>query len=115
MRMLIINGSPLKDGAVRAITNRFSAGAQEAGHEVIQFNAGSDPLPMLHVDHEQNFQLSNQRLSELKEQMIKADTIVFTTPLYFFGMSAQMKLYAILDQRATQRKDGCLDCGRRNR
>ena len=91
MRMLIINGSPLKDGAVRAITNRFSAGAQEAGHEVIQFNAGSDPLPMLHVDHEQNFQLTNQRLSELKEQMMKADTIVFTTPLYFFGMSAQMK------------------------
>lgn len=91
MRMLIINGSPIKDGAVRAITSRFSAGAQEAGQEVIQFNAGSNPLPMLSVDHDQKFKLTNQRLTDLKNEMVKADTIVFTTPLYFFGMSAQMK------------------------
>lgn len=95
MRMLIINGSPMKNGAVRAITKRFSAGAQEAGQEVIQFNAGSDPLPMLSVDSEDNFQLTNDRLAKLKNEMVKADTIVFTTPLYLFGMSAQMK--AVID------------------
>ena len=93
--MLIINGSPMKNGAVRAITKRFSAGAQEAGQEVIQFNAGSDPLPMLSVDSEDNFQLTNDRLAKLKNEMVKADTIVFTTPLYLFGMSAQMK--AVID------------------
>jgi multimeric flavodoxin WrbA len=93
--MLIINGSPLKNGAVQAITRKFSAGAQEAGQEVIHFNAGSDPLPMLSVDSDNNFQLKGNRLKELKTEMTKADTIVFTTPLYLFGMSAQMK--AVID------------------
>lgn len=93
--MLIINGSPLKNGAVQAITKKFSAGAQEAGQEVIQFNAGSNPLPMLSVDSDNHFQLKDKRLNELKSEMMKADTIVFTTPLYLFGMSAQMK--AVID------------------
>lgn len=89
--MLIINGSPLRDGAVRAITNKFSAGAQEAGQEIVQFNAGTDPLPMLSADGDDHFQFNNDRLDQLKQEMMKADTIVFTTPLYMFGMSAQMK------------------------
>lgn len=89
--MLIINGSPLRDGAVRAITSKFSAGAQEAGQEVIQFNAGTDPLPMLSTDDDGHFKLNNDRLDLLKQEMVKADTIVFTTPLYMFDMSAQMK------------------------
>lgn len=95
MHMLIINGSPLKNGAVRAITRKFSAGAQEAGQEVSQFNAGLEPLPMLQVDSDDHFKFTDQRLDELKAAMIKADTIVFTTPLYLFGMSAQMK--AVID------------------
>lgn len=95
VRMLIINGSPLKDGAVRAITRKFSAGAQEAGQEVIQFDAGTDPLPMLKTDAEGSFTNDDQRVDDLKSEMMKADIIVFTTPLYFFGMSSQMK--AVVD------------------
>ena len=89
--MLIINGSPLKNGAVHAITNRFSDGAQDAGQQVIQFDAGLDPLPMLSVDSNNQFQIDNARLNQLKSDMVKANTIVFSTPLYLFGMSAQMK------------------------
>lgn len=91
MCILIINGSPLKNGAVQAITSRFSDGAQASGQQIMQFNAGVDPLPVLSVDNNDQFQLNNQRLDVLKNEMLKANTVVFSTPLYLFGMSAQMK------------------------
>ncbi|WP_251546190.1 flavodoxin family protein [Limosilactobacillus caecicola] len=110
--MLIINGSPRKNGAVRAITDQFSTGAQEAGQEVTQFDVGVNPLPMLSVDQENNFQLTDQRLDQLKQAMSLADTIVFTTPLYLFGMSAQMKTVVdymqFWDHELRQEKTGVL-------
>lgn len=90
--MLIINGSPQRNSALRAITSKFSAGAQEAGQEVIQFDAGTQPLPLLSVDADDHYQADDQRSTDLLNEMKKADTIVFATPMFFFDMSAQMKI-----------------------
>ncbi|HIX34970.1 MAG TPA: NAD(P)H-dependent oxidoreductase [Candidatus Limosilactobacillus merdigallinarum] len=91
MNLLVIKGSPQKDGAAAAITNKLIDGAQDGGQKITQYDAGTDPVPPLTVDSNGNFVPDDDRLKELLAELLAADIVVFSTPMYFFGMSAQMK------------------------
>ncbi|KRN58417.1 NAD(P)H-dependent oxidoreductase [Limosilactobacillus secaliphilus] len=95
MNLLVIKGSPQKDGAATAITNKLIDGAQDGGQTITQYDAGTDPVPTLTTDGDGNFLPDDERLKKLLAELRAADIIVFSTPMYFFGMSAQMK--AVVD------------------
>ena len=103
MSVLVLNGSPKKNGAVSAITNRFIAGVQDNGQESIQYDIGTNPLPPLQIDDQGNFLDDDSRSNQIFQSIKESPLVVFTTPMYFFGMSAQMK--ALIDHMINWQDD----------
>lgn len=96
MKITVITGSPHKNGTSALLAEKFIEGAQKAGHEVFRFNAAfEDTHPCLGCDRcgmdgpcVQNDAIEQKLMPEL----LKADLVVFVTPLYYYGMSAQLKI-----------------------
>ena len=94
MHILMIESSPHKNGSSNLLAERFMEGAKEAGHAVEVFDAARANLhpclgcgacgmagPCVQKDD----------MAALREKLLKTDMAVFITPLYYFGMSAQLK------------------------
>lgn len=93
-RVLILSTSPRKGGNSDALADAFLAGAAEVGHEVekiclydkdIRFCRGclacqKTKVCVIHDD-----------MGPILEKMLRADVLVFATPIYFYEMSGQMK------------------------
>jgi len=95
MKIVMLDGSPVKDGTTNVLASRFTAGAQEAGHDVYRFDGafkkinpciGCDTCgmngPCVHKDDIEN---------DLIERLVACDMVVLVSPLYFAGLSAQLK------------------------
>ncbi|MFA5260061.1 MAG: flavodoxin family protein [Candidatus Omnitrophota bacterium] len=97
--ILILNGSPKRIGNTTKLVEWFVEGALSNGGKVEINRVAS-------LNFKSNGCLSCRRCQSNKayecvldddvrkvlKKMIKADTIVFATPLYFYGPSAQLKL-----------------------
>ena len=95
MKIVILQGSPNKKGSTNILVENFSKGAEAAGHSVIRFDldemnirpctgcvtCGYEGPCILHDDNQ-----------KIREAVLDADMIVFATPLYYYGMSAQLKI-----------------------
>lgn len=95
MNILILNGSPHPNGTTAQLRAAFEAGAKSKGHTVTTFHTAKEEIhACLGCDHCRNtddgcvFKDSMEKLNPL---LLSADCIVFVTPLYYFGMSAQIK------------------------
>lgn len=98
-KILLISGSPKKDGNTAALLDWFSQGARSKGASVdIVFSAF-----LKYKAHGCTSCRACQKLKEYKcvidddasaaiSKMLDADAIVMATPLYFFGPSAQLKI-----------------------
>ena len=94
MKILVIESSPHKKGSSNLLAENFIRGAEEAGHRVKVFDAGhADIHPCLGCDACGMSGPCCQRddMAQLKQDILEADMAVFVTPLYYFGMSAQLK------------------------
>ncbi|WP_040683460.1 flavodoxin family protein [Thermosinus carboxydivorans] len=95
MKITVITGSPHKNGTSALLADKFIEGAQKAGHEVFRFNAAFEDIhPCLGCDRcGMNGPCIHQDAidKKLTPKLIAADLVVFVTPLYYFGMSAQLK------------------------
>lgn len=97
MKIVVITSSPHPKNESTSIylADHFTKGAQSAGHEVFTFDAAnSDTHPCrgcdsCHMDGPCIFQDDIEKT--LMPKMLEADLLVLTTPLYYFGMSAQLK------------------------
>lgn len=97
MKIVVITSSPHPRDESTSIylAERFAKGAESAGHEVFLFDAAnSDTHPCRGCDHcHMNgpciFQDDIEKT--LMPKMLEADLLVLTTPLYYFGMFAQLK------------------------
>ena len=95
MKIAILRGSPRKDGSSNLLADSFIRGTMETGHEIID-------LDVAHADIHSclgckacgfsgNPCVLDDAMTEIKMQVLAADMLVFVTPLYYFGMSAQLK------------------------
>jgi len=98
-KILVINGSPVKNGNTAILVNWFCEGARGSGAEVEVVNAAF-------LKYKTNGCISCRRCQKIKEyqcviaddaqpvleKMAQADVTVMATPLYFYGPSAQLKL-----------------------
>jgi len=103
--VLVITGSPRKGGNTELMADAFIKGAEEAGHGVIKFEAGLETIfgcdacdTCWSTGHACTHDDGFRKLEPLLEA---ADVIVFASPIYFYGIPAQLKapvdkLYAYL-------------------
>ena len=95
MKIIILQGSPNKKGSTSILAESFAKGAVEAGHKVERFDLAKMNIhpcigcvacgyegPCVQKDDNQ----------QIREAILGADMVVFATPLYYYGMSAQLKI-----------------------
>lgn len=97
MKIAVVTSSPHPDTSSTSfhLAERFMAGARAAGHEVFRFDAAREEThPCLGCDEcrmDGPCVFKDAIETKLMPKMLGADMIVLVTPLYYFGMSAQLK------------------------
>ena len=98
MKIVVINSSPHSetDSTSRYLAQKFIEGAKSAGHEIFTFDAANEKTnPCRGCNHcgMDGECIFNDAISTtLMPKMLEADLLVLVTPLYYFGMSAQLKI-----------------------
>lgn len=94
MKIIVLEGSPNKNGSSNLLADCFCQGAKEAGHSVeVIDTAHSDIHPCtgcIHCGYEGPC-VQKDDVEEIRKKILEADMLVFVTPLYYYGMSAQLK------------------------
>lgn len=94
MKILVLKGSPNKKGSSNLLAENFIKGAIEAGHEVNEIDtahANIQPCTgCVHCGYEGPCIL-NDDMDTFRKQILDVDMLVFVTPLYYYGVSAQLK------------------------
>lgn len=94
MRIVVLEGSPNKFGSSNLLAKAFMRGAVEAGHSVEVLDAAhADIHPCtgcIHCGYEGPC-VQKDDTEKFRAAILAADMMVFVTPLYYYGMSAQLK------------------------
>ena len=94
MKIVVLKGSPRPNGNSNALADEFILGAKENGHEFFEFNCthlkvggclGCDKCGM------RNPCVQRDNFDLLRPELIDAHVILFATPIYYFGVSGQLK------------------------
>ena len=95
MKIVVLEGSPNKHGSSNMLADELIRGAQEAGHTVQVIDAAhSDIHPCtgcIHCGYEGPC-VQKDDVEKFRSEILEADMMVFVTPLYYYGMSAQLKI-----------------------
>lgn len=96
MKVLILNGSPRKNGNTAALTNAFANGAKAAGHEVQElFVANMNISGCLACEfcHTKGNGVCSQKddMSEVYKALEDAEMIVIASPIYYFALTGQLQ------------------------
>lgn len=95
MEILTILGSPHDPAVSTILARQLIKGAQAAANHVTIFDAGHHPLAPVKMDADNHLLPGDAVTERLLDQMMAADLIVFATPMFYYGMSSQMK--AVID------------------
>lgn len=94
MKICILMGSPNRQGSTHILVEAFTKGAKEAGHhvEVIDVCHGKiHPCTgCVRCGYEGPCVLKDD-VEIIRKKILSSDMIVLATPLYYYGMSAQLK------------------------
>ncbi len=113
--ILVLTGSPRKNGNTRMLADAFVEGATEGGLDVRVIHvAGLNIAPCQGCGHclkHEGVCIQKDDMAQIMPHLYSARTIVFATPVYYFAMSAQLKtaldrMYATLAKPPTI--DSCI-------
>lgn len=112
MKIVVLTGSPRKNGNSAYLAEQFIKGAQEEGHEVFRFDCAFQKVEGCMACNQCGMDgpcILNDDFEIVRPHIIAADMVVFATPMYYFGVSAQLKkvidrFYAINGQIKGYRK-----------
>lgn len=94
MKIVVLTGSPRRNGNTNYLADRFIAGAQEKGHEMFRFDCAAHKVngcrACNHCGMDGDCVLKDD-FSIVRPYLLEADMVVFVTPMYYFGFSAQIK------------------------
>lgn len=92
MKIVVLTGSPRRNGNTNYLADRFIAGAQ--GHKVFRFDCATHKVNACMACNRCGMDgdcvLKND-FSIVRPHLLEADMVVFVTPMYYFGFSAQIK------------------------
>ena len=95
MKILVITGSPRKQGNTFAMVDAFTHAAEAKGHEVVRFDAAMMKIGGCHAcmtcyksgkacSFDDDFNL-------IAPHILEADTVVYAMPVYWYSIPAQIK------------------------
>ena len=100
MKIIVLEGSPNQHGSSNMLADNFIRGAEEAGHTVKVIDAAhADIHPCIgciHCGYEGPC-VQKDDVEKFRQDILEADMMVFVTPLYYYGMSAQLKILIDLE------------------
>ena len=94
MKIVVLTGSPRKNGNSAYLAEQFIKGAEEQGHEVFRFDCAFrhvEPCRACNRCGMDGLCIIDDDFLQLRPKLVEADMVVFATPMYYFGISAQMK------------------------
>lgn len=100
-KILLLMGSPRKDGNTQILAEAFSKGANQAGYDIKCLNVTSKNIKGCIAcnscrNSSTTCRLDDDFAKEIAPFLEEADAIVFATPLYWFGFPSQIK--AVIDK-----------------
>lgn len=95
-KIIILNGSPRRNGNTAALTREFTKGAKESGNEVTEFFLGEMNINGCRgcfgggKNHESPC-VQKDDMDKIYPVYKSADIVVLATPLYYWTISGQLK------------------------
>lgn len=116
MKILVITGSPRKNGNSNTLADYFIKGAKDSGHNVVRFDSAFKNVhPCIACNKcGMNGQcVFKDDFEFVRNNIVDADAVIFATPMYYFGISARIKavidrFYAINGQIHTLKKSALI-------
>ena len=100
MNVLILSGSPRKGGNTDLLVEAFVKGASQRHHVEVVFVRDYKVSPCMGcnacIRNELHTCVQNDDMSLIYEKMSWTDMLVIASPVYFYGLSAQLK--AVIDR-----------------
>ena len=94
MKIIVLFGSPNRKGSTHILVEEFRKGAEETGHSV-------EVIDVCHADIHpcigcvacgyEGPCVQKDDVEEIRRKLLTSNMVVFATPLYYYGMSAQLK------------------------
>jgi multimeric flavodoxin WrbA len=94
MKITVLMGSPNRNGSTSILVENFKRGAEEAGHSV-------EVIDVCHADIHpcigcvkcgyEGPCVQKDDVEMIRKKLLASDMVVFAIPLYYYGMSAQLK------------------------
>ena len=99
MDIVILMGSPNRKGSTAMLVEQFAKGATDAGHscqiiDVCHMNI--HPCTGCVRCGYEGPCVQKDDVAQVRARLLKCDMVVFATPLYYYGMTAQLK--ALVDR-----------------
>lgn len=94
MNILVLQGSPNVQGSTAILVEEFCRGAREAGHavEVVDVDRLSiAPCTGCVACGYEGPCVQHDDMDALRRKILSTDMLVLATPLYYYGMTAQLK------------------------
>ena len=94
--ILVLSSSPRKSGNSDILCEQFMKGAKESGHNTEKIYISDMKINYCTgcgVCNTTGKCVQNDEMEKLCEKILKADVIVFATPVYFYSMCGQMKVF----------------------
>ncbi len=97
-KILIVNSSARVKGNSRALSAKVAEGATKAGHAVKTVEIGTMPIkPCIGCETCQTTKpgecVFKDDMSALYPEIVSADILILSSPIYFFSMNGQMKQF----------------------
>ena len=94
-KIVVITGSPRKNGNSFAMTNAFIQAAEAKGHQVTRFDSAMQNVGGCHAC-ETCFRTGkacsfDDDFNTIAPAILEADAVVFTMPVYWYSIPAQIK------------------------
>lgn len=95
-KVLILSGSPRKNGNSDLLCDEFMKGAAEAGHQVEKIRVADKNIGYCRACYAckgTGICAIKDDMAEVLQKMIDADVLVLASPVYFYSIDAQLKAF----------------------
>lgn len=107
MKIVMLTGSPHRQGTSALLADEFIAGASSKGHTIIRFDTAFEkvgPCRACYYCNEHNGECIQQdAMQKILPEVLSADMLVLVTPLYYYNMTAQLK--TVIDRMMPRREE----------
>ncbi len=98
-KVLILSGSPRKNGNSDILCDQFAKGAVEAGHQVEKIRVAEKTVGYCRACYacrDTGICAIKDDMADIMQKMIDCDVMVLASPVYFYSIDAQLK--AVIDR-----------------